>query len=359
MKILFLYLAREFMKPLFFSVAAFGGLVLVSEFFRELSFYLEHKTSFVTVFTYLGLNFPWWALQVLPVAVLLAVLFSLGQLARHGEITAMKAAGVNPWRIVMLFLFFGACIGGADLALREKIIPVAIRKAEIIRRMYIRREDKPTQTEYRNLVIAVPHNGRMTVGLLNTGTGSLLKVIIDYYDDAVNLKRQIIAEGGTWQSGFWVLHRGIERTYTASSWQDRPFNRKVLSLPLKPDGFIITRLRPEQMTSGEFREYITRFEMLGIPAEKERIQFHLRFASAFSHMIVMLIGIPFALGLAGKHGKIVGFSAALIISFAYWGVQAVGQSLGENRILSPAVAAWLANGIFLSLGFVLIRTIKK
>ena len=77
MKIIYRYIIREFFKPLFFSSAVFGGLVMISEFFRELSFYMENKTPFLVVFEYLLLNLPWWIIQVLPVSVLLAVLFSL------------------------------------------------------------------------------------------------------------------------------------------------------------------------------------------------------------------------------------------------------------------------------------------
>jgi lipopolysaccharide export LptBFGC system permease protein LptF len=73
----------------------------------------------------------------------------------------------------------------------------------------------------------------------------------------------------------------------------------------------------------------------------------------------MLIGIPFALGLGSRHGKIISFTFALIFSFLYWGLQAMGQSFGENRVISPFAAAWLGNFVFGTAGIYLAGKIKK
>ncbi len=191
MKLIDIYLIREFIKPLFFSSGVFGLLVMISEFFRNLNFYLEQKTSFIEVFKFLFLNLPWWILQVLPVAVLLAVLFSIGQLARHGEITALKAAGINLWRIIFLFLICGLVIGLLDLGLREVIIPQTSRMADKILLEKIHKEKPQSRIEFNDLVVTLPHGGRMTIGYLNTKDNYLKQVVIDYYDDKFNLKSQV------------------------------------------------------------------------------------------------------------------------------------------------------------------------
>ena len=41
MKIVYRYLISEFIKPLVFSTVSFGGLVMISEFFRELNYFME------------------------------------------------------------------------------------------------------------------------------------------------------------------------------------------------------------------------------------------------------------------------------------------------------------------------------
>jgi lipopolysaccharide export system permease protein len=359
MKIITRYVTREFLKTLFFSVIAFGGLVLISEFFRELDFYLEKKAGFGDVFIYLAYNFPWWTVQVLPISVLLAVLFSLGNMARHNEITAMKAAGINVWRILSVMFFCGFLIGAGEILLREKVIPVCVKRAEVIRREKIRKEIEPAQYEFRNIMLSLPDNGRLTLSYLNIKSNVLANLIIDYHDENLNLRRQLVAQTGSWIGGKWVLKNGVEREFTGSSWTDSYFTEKSFDIPLKPEDFVLPSVRPEQLTTGEYLALIRQMDKMGFSTKREQIQFYSRWSSAFSHIIVMLIGIPFALGLGSKYGKIISFSFAVMFAFIYWGFQAIGQSFGQNGLITPLLAAWLGNIVFGVIGLGFVSNVKR
>jgi lipopolysaccharide export system permease protein len=359
MKIIYRYIIKEFFKPLFFSSAIFGGLVMISEFFRELSFYLENKTSFLVVFEYLLLNLPWWIIQVLPVAVLLAVLFSLGQLARHNEITALKSAGVNLLKIVFIFFLCAVFVGIFEIFLKEEVIPVTVQKAEQIRHEKIKKEDYSVQSEFDDMVVSLPNGAMMTIGVLNAGKSTMQQIVIDRYNENFILTSQTVAQSGVFENGNWVLSNGVNRDFTKVPMAEILFTSSTIDLPFKPKDFVLAKLRPEQMTTSEFQNYIKQLDKLGIPSERERIQLYFRWSSAFSHIIVMLIGIPFALGFAGKHGKFISFTFALIFAFVYWGILAVAQSLGENRVISPLLSAWIGNIIFGVFGIGMLARLKK
>jgi lipopolysaccharide export system permease protein len=320
---------------------------------------MEKKASFIAVFEYLIFNLPWWIIQVLPVAVLLAVLFSLGGLARTGEITALKAAGVNLWRIIILFLAAGLFISMMDIVLREKIIPFTVKHSEKVRIEKIRKEKLSRTVEFNDLVVSLPDNGRMTIGYLNAKEGRIWRIVIDYYNDSFQLARQIVAEEGKWTDNKWIMENGVERIFNSGGFKETGFKEKELSLPFDIEDFILVKTRPEQMSTKEFKDYINQLKTLGVPPEKEIIRLYSRWAVVFSHIIVMLIGIPFALGLGSHHGKIISFTFALILAFIYWGLQAVGQSLGENGLISPILSAWLGNIVFGVIGTVLLLRIKK
>ena len=67
--------------------------------------------------------------------------------------------------------------------------------------------------------------------------------------------------------------------------------------------------------------------MLGQNTLKDQIKYDSRFANVFCHLIVMMIGIPFALGLGNKFGKILSFTFALIFSFIYSFLDTLNQYL--------------------------------
>ncbi|MBN1621350.1 MAG: LptF/LptG family permease [Endomicrobiales bacterium] len=359
MKIITRYIIKEYLKPFLLSALSFGGLVLISEFFRELNYYMEKKAAITDVFEYLLFNLPWWIIQVLPVAVLLAVLFSLGGLVKRGEIIALKASGVNLWKIIIIYLSIALVIVFSDIILREKVIPYAVKRAEKVRTEKINKKKVQEKTEYRNIVVSLPNNGRMTVSYLDAKEGNINRVIIDYYDDDFNLINQVVSEKGYWQNDTWILENGIQRVFTEKLFEETRFDQKEVSLPFKPKDFVYIKLRPEQMSTKDYKNYIKQLQILGIPEEKDVIRLYTRWSSVFSHIIVMLIAIPFAFGLGKYHSKVISFTFALIFAFVYWGVQAMGQSLGENGVISPLLSAWLGNIMFGIIGLVLIGRVRK
>jgi lipopolysaccharide export system permease protein len=359
MKILNRYLIIEFLKPLALSSAAFGGLVLISEFFRELNFYIETKASFLAVGQYLLLNLPWWIIQVLPVAVLLAVLFSLGKLAKQNEITAMKAAGINVYSILILFSLLGVGIGITEAVLREAVIPFTVVKAEQVRAT-IRKEPQQIRNEYYDFVVTLPaEHARMTAGSLLVDKNLLNNIVIDYFSDKFELSRQVVAQSAYLNNGVWTAHNGVFRTYNGNLVDEVNFDNKDIQISFKPADFAINRTRPEQMTSLMMADLIKKLRTVGAPSEKEQIEFYSRWASVCSHIVVIIIGIPFAMGLGGRHSKVLSFTFALIFAFIYWGVQAVGRSLGENKIVSPISAAWMANIIFTVFGLFMLKKVQR
>ena len=359
MKILYSYISKKFLKIFFFTAFAFGFIVLISELFRQIGFYMENKTSFSIILQHLFSNIPWWIIQVLPVATLLALLFSLGDLAKKNEITAMKAAGINLWRMITMFLFLGFLIGLADLGAREFIVPKTTIFNEIIKKEKIQKEEIRAQTQFKNIIVSLPNNARLTVGNMDTEKKLMEDVIIEKYTEDFYIDRLVLAEEGVWKDKTWILNNGVIRDFNSDFWNEVYFKEYNSEIRLKPEEFAFRKMRYETMDTSQFKKYIYQLQMFGKTALKEKIALQIRYSSIFCHFVVMMIGIPFALGIGNRFGKILSFTLALVASFIYWGVQAITQSLGENSILSPFMAAWLPNFIFFAVGIFLLARVKK
>lgn len=358
---IYTYISKQFLKPLVFIAFAFGFVVMISEFFREMSMYMELKTPFFTIMEYLLLSLPWWMIDVFAVSVLLALLFSLGELAKRNEIIALKASGVNLWRIISLFMILGFCIGIFDFSMREFVIPHTVVEAEYVKKVKIKKNDvENIPKEHKNIIITLPGNARMSVGYLNIENGYMRDIIIDEYDKKYHLTKNIVVGEGFYKNGGWLLKNGVTRKFDDDkNWDEQYFESKIFSFSVKPEDFVVKNTRYEQMNLKTFKKYIQKKQMLGKNTLKEEIKYHSRFANVFCHIIVMMIGIPFALGLGNKFGKIISFTFALIFSFIYWTIQAVCMSLGENQVVDVWLAAWLPNILFGMVGIYLMAQIKK
>jgi lipopolysaccharide export LptBFGC system permease protein LptF len=97
------------------------------------------------------------------------------------------------------------------------------------------------------------------------------------------------------------------------------------------------------MTQAELYEIIETVQADGHDPNTYQLESHLRLSKAFIPLIMVLLGMPFAL----QRGRQPSFALGIVISMAvfivYFVLYAVFAALGGSAILSPVVAAWSAN----------------
>ena len=84
---------------------------------------------------------PEFLVTILPVALLLALLYTLTNHARHNEITAMRAAGISLWRICAPYLAVGLAASAVLFALNESLVPHSMAWADRILHRYVPNRD--------------------------------------------------------------------------------------------------------------------------------------------------------------------------------------------------------------------------
>src|ERR1700679_1029077 len=95
MKILTRYILNEFSKPFLISVAGFSVVVLIVQIFNDIRYIMDNKPSALLTLKYFALQVPNFTVQIIPIAVLFGVLFSLSRLSKNSELIAMRAGGVS------------------------------------------------------------------------------------------------------------------------------------------------------------------------------------------------------------------------------------------------------------------------
>src|SRR5687768_6457000 len=104
MRLLDRYLLRELLIPLAYCLSGFLIFWVSFDLFSELSHFQEEKLKFAEIARYYAFKMPEFVVLILPVTLLLALLYSLTNHARHNELTAMRAAGVSLMRLSAPYL---------------------------------------------------------------------------------------------------------------------------------------------------------------------------------------------------------------------------------------------------------------
>jgi lipopolysaccharide export system permease protein len=345
MKIIDRYLISHFLKPLVTCGAIFTILVFVGHYFDKMSIFNSYNAHIKDIFLYLVLGIPFWLNVIFPVATLLALMFSLGPLQQRREITALRSAGIPLFRLYVPFLAMGLFISLISLWGGTTYFPSISSKANVIYRQHIKRE--PALNTLRDhIVVTGRDHRRFTIGTLDTQTGLMKDIVIDQFDDQMHPRSTLSAQQGIYQNGHWILSRGNLIQFDANgNFHQDPFQEKTLDIYERPDDFIYENRKPDDMTHLELLRRINHLNGLGAPSYKEKVALHMQYALPFANIVVILLGIPFALRSLHK-GNVQTIAYAFGATFLYWGTVSVFQSYGEQGYMPAWVAAWAANIIF-------------
>ncbi len=125
MRILTRYILRAHLGPFFFALTALTSILLINTIARQLES-LAGKglpaSVFVEVFLY---SMPHVVALTVPMAVLVAVLYTFSQLSAENEITALKASGVNLHRLMAPVLLASVVLAAGMVEFYDKVLPDA------------------------------------------------------------------------------------------------------------------------------------------------------------------------------------------------------------------------------------------
>lgn len=122
-RILSRYILRQHLPPLLYALAALTFAMLVNQVAKQFGNFVGKGLPWSIVFEVFALSIPFIVAMTLPMAVLVAVLYTFSHLAADNEITAMKASGVSVGRILAPVLGGAAFVGLLALLWNDQILP--------------------------------------------------------------------------------------------------------------------------------------------------------------------------------------------------------------------------------------------
>ena len=121
------YIFRQALGPLLVALASLAGLALLTQSLSTLELIVQNRQSAGTFFWITLLALPQLVSIILPMAVLLASIFSLNRLNSDSELVVARATGVGPWNIASPVLRLAIFAALAHLIVNLFIQPQAFR----------------------------------------------------------------------------------------------------------------------------------------------------------------------------------------------------------------------------------------
>ncbi|MDQ2669095.1 MAG: LptF/LptG family permease [Gemmatimonadota bacterium] len=189
MRLLTRYLLRQLVAPFFFSLAALTGFMLLNQLAKKFGSLVGKGLEWTVIAEVFILSLPFIVAMTLPMAVLVAVLYSFTHLAADSEITAMRASGISVPQILRPILVWGVAMTLLNFVLVDQVLPhsnAALRALQID----IARK-KPTFGLREQVINEIPQSQYfLRAGRVDPNSGRLRDVTI--YDVGLQGTRRVI-----------------------------------------------------------------------------------------------------------------------------------------------------------------------
>ncbi|MBC8183760.1 LPS export ABC transporter permease LptG [candidate division KSB1 bacterium] len=356
MKILDNYLLKQFLGTLIFALIAFTAIFIIIDLIEFLDKIIDHNVGFTIVFKYYVYYLPFIFILTLPVATLLASLFSVGQLARFNEITAMRASGLSNYRILSPLVIGGIFISLIAMYAGETLVPYANQQKKDVYQTYVKKNTRAGKRKTKNIQLQIDENQWLIVGFFDVKTNTAFKVSIEEFRNN-SMTQRIDAPKMIWQDTTWLLEEGYQRQFKNNVEETRSFQKKELkNINFKPEDIARVQKKAEEMSYLELKRFIEEIIRTGGNPDRWLVELYLKISFPFANLIIILFGAPLA-SRKTRSGTAISFGISLLICFLYFGVIKLGQSLGHNGTLPPLFAAWLGNMLFgLGAVYILVKS---
>jgi len=214
MRILDKYILQKFIATLIFALIAFCLIFIIVDLIENLDKFIDKNVPYMVVIKYYLYYLPYIMILSLPIAVLLASLFSVGQMTRNNEIIAMKVAGLSLLRILLPLIIFGFILSLMILYLAETFVPMTNEKKIDIYREYVQDSQKKRLKSQNDIFIQLNKGEWLNIGFFDPNTSTGHRVSIQKFaPEFSTILTRIDAPTLTWEQDHWVLMNCLVRSF--------------------------------------------------------------------------------------------------------------------------------------------------
>jgi len=348
------YLTKQFLPVFAIASSMFVLLLVMIDIFTNLARYLNNEVAARDVLRVSLFYLPKSFSYALPISLLFAAAFILGELYARNELTSVFAAGIPFWRfsIVLLIIGFAASIFTFffdDLV----VIPTLKIKNEISRALL-----NEQRSQFHADIVVKANNGQLIYSAdYYDSVGKILHGLsIIEQDENGQLVCMIRAQRASWNDEYWVFVSPV-----IYEWDNGFLKYRVFSGSDKyreePDTFRRSMVNVEELHFKDARLLVDDLKLAGLPYTNALADFHHRFSFSAVSFVVVALSISMG-GRFRKNIMLMSLLSSLVSAVVFYVTEMISMMMAKLGYIPPFVGAWFPVFLFIVAAFLLLRTAK-
>jgi lipopolysaccharide export system permease protein len=356
------YILREWLVIFGLVLGATVGLVLMQALYDNFRDLLDAGASGSDVAFYFLVRVPRFFSVVLPLALLVSLLYSLGRLHRGNEIIALRAAGLGLFEITRSLWVSGLLLCGVSWWLNASVIPWSIDRSDsMLDRLRYQQMSQSVPLDRVGVVksVAFDNQREHRMWFINRYSPFLARgygVSVAELDANRRERTRIVAREAYRdpQRGYWVFKDGREDWFDAETGEMmRTVAFKEKAVPHfreDPALMLVFDRKPGDLSFVELKRILDYFALDANPKiTLYATRYYGLWADTLGPLIILALAIPFAVS-GVRVNPVVGVSKSLGLFVLYYGLVQASYALGGRDVIPPMIAALLPNVVMLVVG---------
>lgn len=322
----------------FLMLFAFFDLIHELESLGKGGYQLQHALAYVT------LTVPGRLYELFPIGVLIGTLYALTVLARHSEITVLRASGLSTRNLLLTLAKIGLVFAALTLAVGEFVAPPLERVAQQLR---LDAMGSLVAQQFRSGLWVRDERSFINVREV-LPDATLRQVRVFEFDEGFRLRSISEAKGGRYAgAGSWIL-TGVDRTeFGGDAARVERFAEMTWKSAINPDLLSVLMVVPERMSVVNLYFYIRHLSGNQQKTERYEIAVWKKLVYPLAALVMMALALPFAY-MQDRMGAVsVRVFAGIMLGIGFHMLNGLFSSLGVINSWAPFFSAITPSVIFL------------
>jgi lipopolysaccharide export system permease protein len=354
MSILDRYVLKQFFPIFIAAILMFVSLIILIDLFANLFRYLNSDVSFWTMIKISLYYIPKSISFALPIGLLFATAYTLGDLYSRNELTAIFSSGIPYRRFVRPFIFLGIVISFFSFFFEDLVVIPTLKEKNFLSKSVLNQNFSQNRA---NVVFKTNNSQTIySVDFYDDRTQSLNGIIIVEQTPDGKFISLLRAQKADWKNERWEFQNAIVYSWLDDILATRSYDGSIIYNE-HPDVFKRNAVAIEELPIRDARIFIHSLKISGVSYTEAETDFYHRFSFPIASIVVILLSVAMG-GRFRKNILLMSLLTSLGISVVFYIMEMITMMMAKLDYIPSIFGGWVPVVSFISLGIILLRGAK-